>query len=436
MIFCTMKKNDRSGGPRHTITKVPIVGVLTLLLLSVRVGAQSFEASNCAEYLEEEIVTSFVLVVDRSGSMSEEDGIGQAQRALVQFIERVRPEDEVALVSFSDDVRIDRSFGGSRSALVSAVRDLRPGGSTRLHDAIAAGVRLLQRRAGLRVVVFLTDGNDNMSNLSLRDIRQMNIGENVMLYGVGLGNVDHRSMHDIAVAGGGAYENTGTAAELSDLYDRVRNRYYHKVDTTLSTTSGVTVTSLPAGRTVRINGEAAGTTPLRIDGLEPSSHDITVEFQRGEWSCTVETVVGQRAYIRAREQEVPLSIVVETAPTRAAVFFNDDYVGLSSMVPSQIRNGTRNISAQLVIPSVAPGIHTIRVVAAPEYDFSPNQVMEFPVEVRNQRVYVKAHIFLQQIEDLAGARTRPATAPDNAPSVPGDQFDDIRSRIPRPRFGN
>lgn len=402
--------------------------------------AQSFDAGDCAEYLQEERTTSFVLVVDRSGSMSQNDGIGQAQRALTSFIRQVRPEDEVALVSFADDVRVDRPFGSDRQSLTAAVQALRPEGRTRLHDAIAAGVRLLHRRQGLRVVVFLTDGDDNRSSLSLRDIRQMNIGENVMLYGVGLGNVDHSSMSDIAIAGGGTYENTNSPSDLATLYDRIRNRYYAKVDTILTTTSGMTVTSLPAGRPVRIDGEVLGNTPLRLDGLDPSRYDVSVEFQRGTWSCSVQTVVGERAYIRAREQEVPLSVVIETAPTRAAVFFDDTYVGLSSMTPSVVRNGSRDLTGQLVIPSVPSGTHTVRVVAAPEYDFSPNQVMEFPVTVRDQRVYVKALIFMQQIEDEAGNTTRPGgDAPGSSGGLPrssfpggggSDPFDSIRSRVP------
>lgn len=422
------------------VGKILVVLVLASFVAPVLVSAQSFDAGDCAEYLQEERTTSFVLVVDRSGSMREGDGIGQAQRALVRFIEQVRPEDEVALISFADDVRVDRPFGAGRQSVSTAVRELRPEGRTRLHDAIAAGVRLLQNRSGLRVVVFLTDGNDNMSNLSLRDIRQMNIGENVMLYGLGLGNVDHAAMRDIAIAGGGAYENTGTAAQLYDLYDRVRSRYYQKVDTMLATMSGITVTSLPAGRPVLVDGEVVGNTPLRVDGLDPARYDVTVEFERGTWSCDVQTIVGERAYIRAREQEVPLSVVIETAPTRAAVFFNDDYVGLSSMAPSALQNGRRDLSAQLVIPSVPPGTHMIRVVAAPEYDFSPNQVLEFPVTVRDSRVYVKALIFLQQIEDESGNRSRPeGSAPSSPggvprPSFPGaggnDPFDSIRSRVP------
>lgn len=448
MIFGVMAHTGRIGNGRigfgtAASFKTPLIAlalVAAWIIAPTTLRGQSFDAGDCAEYLQEERTTSFVLVVDRSGSMSQNDGIGQAQRALTSFIRQVRPEDEVALVSFADDVRVDRPFGSDRQRLISSVEALRPEGRTRLHDAIAAGVRLLHDRRGLRVVVFLTDGDDNRSSLSLRDIRQMNIGENVMLYGVGLGNVDHASMSEIAGAGGGAYENTDSPTDLAGLYDRIRNRYYTKVDTMLASTSGITVTSLPAGRAVRVDGTVVGDTPLRLDGLDPSRYDVTVDFERGTWSCAVETVIGRRAYIRAREQEVPLSVVVETAPTRAAVFFDGDYVGLSSMTPSVVRNGSRDISGQLVVPSVPAGTHTIRVVAAPEYDFSPNQVMEFPVTVHDERVYVKALIFMQQVEDEAGNTGRPGTeAPARPggvprPSVPGgggsDPFDSIRSRVP------
>mgnify|MGYP006266582093 CR=1 FL=1 len=396
-------------------------------------AAQTFEAQNCEQFDPFENSTSFVLVVDRSGSM-DGAGISQARRALRAFAASVRPEDRVALVSFADDVTIDRRFTSSPGQLSGAIGDLRAGGGTRLHDAIAAGVRLLSGEPGVRVIVYLTDGMDNRSNLTLGNIRQMNIGENTIVYGMGLGDVDHDALSRVSRASNGGYAVVRRPEQLETMYDTVRSTYYDRFDTDLSDAAALTVTSLPAGRPVSVNGREIGRTPMRLDGIDPATYDVEVGFDRGVWSCRAETREGTRTTISARERDVPLQLVIETAPTRAAVFLNGDYVGLSSMVPSAVEDGERDIAGQLTIEQVPPGRHTVRVVAAPELEFSPRQVMEFPVEVRDEHVYAKALIFLGRVEDIEGNRRRPAGATPT-PSNPfggsdDDPFGDIRSRVP------
>lgn len=410
--------------------------IIFLFLFALAAGllaAQSFQAQNCEQFEPFENFTSFVLVVDRSGSM-DGAGISQARRALEAFASSVRPADRVALVSFSDDVTIDRPFTSSPGELSQAIGELRAGGGTRLYDAVAAGVRLLSGEPGVRVIVYLTDGMDNRSNLSLRDIRQMNIGENTIVYGMGLGDVDHQALSQVSRASNGDYEIVRRARQLESVYDTIRTAYYDRFDTDLSDAAALTVTSLPAGRPVRVNGQEVGRTPMRLDGIDPAAYAVEVGFDRGVWSCLAETREGNRTTVSARERDVPLQLVIETAPTRAAVFLNGAYVGLSSMVQSTVQDGERDISGQLTIEQVPPGRHTVRVVAAPELEFSRSQVMEFPVEVRDEHVYAKALIFLGQVEDIEGNTRRPAGAAPT-PSNPfggsnDDSFGDIRSRIP------
>lgn len=412
----------------------PLLTILILVVVAPVLMGQQFVASGCESFTTVDTSTSFVLVVDRSGSM-EGAPLAQAREAVRGFIDQVRPDDRVAIVSFADDVRIDHSFAASRANVPAVLNQLRAGGGTRLHDAIAAGVRLLQDRTGIRVVVYLTDGNDNRSNLSLRNIRQMNVGENTIVYGIGLGNIDHASLREVSRASNGAYQTAREIGRLASVYDAVQSSYYQRYDAELRDAAGLTVTSLPAGRPVMIDGRRVGQTPLRLDGLSASTYRVEVEFDRGTWVCEAEARAGFNTSVSARERDVPLQLIIETAPTRAAVFLNGDYVGLSSMVPSRGTGAQRDLSRQLTIDSVPPGRHTVRVVAAPELEFSSSQVMEFPVEVRDEHVFVKALIFFNQIEDISGSRqpVRSGGSPGSEvprPGFGGDAFDDIRSRIP------
>jgi len=111
--------------------------------------------------------------------------ITDARLALRRFVQSARPADSIALISFSDSISLDQNLGTDRNRILSRIDRLQPGGGTHLYDAVAAGVRMLAGIEGQKVVVYLTDGNDNGSILSARELHQMNIGENVFVYGVG-----------------------------------------------------------------------------------------------------------------------------------------------------------------------------------------------------------------------------------------------------------
>lgn len=412
------------------VTKKLVIGCsLLALFTAAHVMAQTYEVQNCATYIEEAAAptTSFVLVVDRSGSMTTDGAMQRTIEALQQFIRSMRPGDEAALISFANDVTVDQGFTTDRNRLEQAVSRLRASGMTRLNDAIAAGARLASGRSGTQVLIVFTDGIENQSTLSARDVRQMNIGENALTYTLGLGNVDHRALEQFARSTGGIYEYAERAAGVGDLYNRVQQHFYNRYDTVMRDRGGLTVNSFPAGRTVLVNGQEVGTTPIRLNDLQPGSARVEVQFDRGSWLCTTPVTAGTRGFVSARERDVPLSLTIETAPTRAAVFINDDYVGLSSMAPSFVVQGRRDISQQLTIPSVSPGTYRVRVVAAPEYDFSPNQVMEFDVTIRDRQEFVKALIFLNMLEDMEGNQQR--VAPAASAGGAGGGTDDPFSRI-------
>lgn len=372
---------------------------LPMLVGALLSGAVIFAASaeDCGRYVPEPQVNNFVLVLDRSGSMSGRP-IEDARMALIGFIRSMQEGDRAALVTFESNVRLDRGFTENRQDLIASVNNIRTGDMTRFYDAVAKASQVLSRQSGMKVIIFLTDGNDNMSGFSLQDIREMNIGEGVFVYGIGLGDVDHRSFHDLAAATGGDYRAAGSSADLAGLYEEVQSGYYRRFHEEMSDTGSFTVTSVPGGRPVTVNGVSVGRTPVKIDSRPPGRYDIRVAFQNGTWECSAESRPGYRSLIQARESDLPTDLIVESAPHGAAVFIDGTYAGLTTIVPSRKTASGRDTSNQLRIPSLSRGVHHMKIVAVPDFDFSGSQVMEFDFTMGSITRYVNVLVFMGRAE--------------------------------------
>ncbi|MEO6595706.1 MAG: VWA domain-containing protein [Planctomycetota bacterium] len=93
---------------------------------------------------------SVALVVDCSGSMRDRGKMDQVKVGLREFASRLRPDDKVALVAFSDDARVVKGLRPCRDGrwLRDAIDELSPGGSTNLHAGLMLGLRELEASEG------------------------------------------------------------------------------------------------------------------------------------------------------------------------------------------------------------------------------------------------------------------------------------------------
>ena len=103
-----------------------------------------------------------VLMLDTSASTQEK--LGQIQQAAIKFTEQLQKEDRVKVLSFDDRVRDLSDFTSDRGLLQEAIRHTRPGQGTKLYDAMAIGLRALQRVQGRKAIVIFTDGVDSYSD--------------------------------------------------------------------------------------------------------------------------------------------------------------------------------------------------------------------------------------------------------------------------------
>jgi Ca-activated chloride channel homolog len=106
-----------------------------------------------------------VLLLDTSGSTRFK--LEEIQEAALAFVEQLRPQDRVMVISFDDKVWVDAEFTNDREKLLRAILRTRTGGSTRLYDALdLALTERLSRVQGRKAVVVFTDGMDSRSRLA------------------------------------------------------------------------------------------------------------------------------------------------------------------------------------------------------------------------------------------------------------------------------
>lgn len=180
---------------------------------------------------------STALVIDRSGSMKEEDKIDGAREAATAFVDLLRPGDRAALIAFDSEVDLRQPFTDNQQQLLRSIEQLQPDGGTALYDSVVTGVDLLRDQPGRRVLLVLTDGQDMRDS---PDFRDRNYGSEHTLdeaiayaeaagqsvYIVGLGDrgssgdagIDETVLTRIADGTGGQYFYAPRADELADLY--------------------------------------------------------------------------------------------------------------------------------------------------------------------------------------------------------------------------
>ncbi|HET6373960.1 MAG TPA: VWA domain-containing protein [Candidatus Polarisedimenticolia bacterium] len=112
-------------------------------------------------FTTEPIPASIVVALDNSRSM--EGRLWSAQRAVIDFLKARPVHSAASLLTFNDQVFLERDFTHERDALAGAVGAVRVEGSrTALYDAVKTSCRHLSRRPGSRVLVLFTDGEETV----------------------------------------------------------------------------------------------------------------------------------------------------------------------------------------------------------------------------------------------------------------------------------
>src|SRR6185503_6713942 len=89
------------------------------------------------------------------------------REAAIAFVEKMRPNDRALVIAFSNDVTVVAEPTSNHEALSRAISGIRPGGNTRVYDAVnSALTQQLARIEGRTALVLFTDGVDNDSRVA------------------------------------------------------------------------------------------------------------------------------------------------------------------------------------------------------------------------------------------------------------------------------
>jgi VWFA-related protein len=148
---------------------------------------QNGQPETITSFQREDVPVAIGIVIDNSGSMR--DKRTRVNEAVMNLIKASNQQDEVFVVNFGQTPYLDQDFTSDAHLLEAALHQTSSRGSTALYDAvIASSVHLRNNpRLNKKVLIVITDGQDNMSRETLQDaMRKLQSNKGATVYAIGL----------------------------------------------------------------------------------------------------------------------------------------------------------------------------------------------------------------------------------------------------------
>jgi hypothetical protein len=236
------------------------------------VGGQPVPVTGVASGSDPGLGIAVVLTFDVSGSMAGQP-LASAKDAGKALIAQLGPDDQVAIVAFSDEVVQPIGFTQDRDAAIAAIDALVAVGNTALYEGVAESAEVA-RSATLprKAVVLLSDGLDfgGVSDVDRGASLAAASDSGAPFFAVGLGaEIDQAYLQELAGVTRGSLLLAPNPDDLTALYSGIgaalRQQYVLTLD----------AAGIPAGSTQPLvitvtAGDAIGTaeTPLAIPAVE------------------------------------------------------------------------------------------------------------------------------------------------------------------------
>jgi VWFA-related protein len=220
----------------------------------------------------EDVPVALGLVIDNSGSMREKRA--KVEAASLALVKDSNPDDEVFVVNFNEEPFLDlpggKNFTSNIDELKQALQRLDSRGGTAMRDAIASSIVHIKEHASRdkKVLVVVTDGNDNSSLINLENLVKASQQAEVLIYSIGLlaeeepraAREAKRALNILADSTGGSTFFPRELAEVDHIAHQVahdiRNQYTIEYSPTNTTMDG-------QFRTIKISVNAPGKPAVR-----------------------------------------------------------------------------------------------------------------------------------------------------------------------------
>jgi Ca-activated chloride channel family protein len=172
-------------------------------------------------------------VFDRSGSVQGET-LAQLKQAAYAGLDQLSLTDRAALLTFDYAFHLRPPLTTDLASVRMAIDRMEPGGATALFDALYAALTLAESSPRRTLVLLFTDGRDNFSYLSERDVLNVARRSDAVVYAVAfkspyVAGPDEPVLHELAGASGGRVvlvdEPDRLKTEFVSVLREMRSRY-------------------------------------------------------------------------------------------------------------------------------------------------------------------------------------------------------------------
>lgn len=217
--------------------------------LDLRLGNNLLPAQGCMAWLqiglqtksaETEVIAplNLAIVIDRSGSMRDDDKMPYVKQSLAVFLRSLNPDDIVSIVTYSDhaELLLPAQKVGDGRWIQEVINGIEPGGSTNLHAGMVLGLREVERNFNIHRnnrVMLLTDGIANQGEIDPVKIAADALRYNekgIYLSTIGLGlEFNDSLLIKLADQGEGGYTFVDSAEEMDRVFREQVNSLKQRV---------------------------------------------------------------------------------------------------------------------------------------------------------------------------------------------------------------
>lgn len=139
-------------------------------------------------FSDDDAPVSVGIIFDLSGSMK--GRVSRSNIALRKFMDTCHEEDEYFMVGFNSQAKLLSDFTPNPERITSAVMLAETKGETALYDAVYIGTeKIRQGRHPRKALIIISDGQDNNSRYTFRELRNLVRETDVQIYSLGITNV-------------------------------------------------------------------------------------------------------------------------------------------------------------------------------------------------------------------------------------------------------
>jgi Ca-activated chloride channel homolog len=178
-------------------------------------------------FAEGDFPLSVAIGLDRSFSMGAKQ-LPTAVSAARIFLGELRPDDQSMIVAIGSEIEVVSPLSTDRPAQQRTLGELKPWGTTGLHDAIIESIDAIQAAKGRRALVLLSDGSDRYSKASASQALDRARRSDVMVYPIAFGSTRPTLFAELASLTGGRSFQPRDTAQLNTAMKTIANELRHQ----------------------------------------------------------------------------------------------------------------------------------------------------------------------------------------------------------------